>query len=91
MTTLEFAKENRDQVIENCPEGVSLSRFMNEFLGRFEATAKAYDSVCFPAFYEAIENTINTIRTDAQISSIKANNYLQDASFEASRKLSKNI
>ena len=91
MTTIEFAKENREQVIINCPEGVTLSRFMNEFLARFEATAKAYDSVCFPAFYEAIETTIETIRTDAQISSIKANNYLQDANFEASRKMSQNF
>ena len=87
MTTLEFAKENREQVIENCPEGVNLNRYMNEFLVKFNATAKSYGSVCYPAFYEAIDYVVETIRTDDEISGIKANNFLREHNAEVSRKM----
>ena len=87
MTTLEFAKENRDQVIENCPEGVDMSRFMNEFLVKFNKISTEYGSVCYPAFYDAISDTCDSIRTDAEISGIKANNFLQEHNAEVSRKM----
>ena len=87
MTTIEFAKENRQQVIENCPEGVSLNRFMTEFLVKFEKTSKDYGFVGFPSFYDAINDTVETIRTDAQIAGIEANNWLNEHNAEVSKKM----
>lgn len=87
MTTLEFAKENRQQVIENCPEGVSLNRFMNEFLAKFEKVSNEYSFVGFPSFYDAINDTVEFIHTDAEVSGIKASNFLQDHNIEVSKEM----
>lgn len=87
MTTLEFAKENRSQVIESCPEGVNLSRFMSAFIEKFNKTSKEYGFVGFPSFYDAISDTIDTIRTDAEIAGINACNWLQEHNAEVSKKM----
>ena len=89
MTTLEFAKENRNQVIENCPQGVELGRFMSEFIIKFNKTSKDYGFVGFPSFYDAINDTVETIRTDAQIAGIKANNFLQEHNAEVAKQMMK--
>lgn len=87
MTTIEFAKENREQVIENCPQGVELGRFMNEFIVKFNKISAEYGFVGFPSFYDAINETVETIRTDAQIAGIKANNFLQDHNAEVAKQM----
>ena len=87
MTTLEFAKENRQQVIENCPEGVSLNRFMNEFLAKFEMVSKEYGFVGFSSFNDALTDTVDATYTDDQINGIKSNNFLQDHNIEVNKNL----
>lgn len=87
MTIIDFAKENRQEVINNCPKGVELSRFMSEFIIKFDKISSDYGFIGFPPFYDAISDVIDTIRTDVEIAGLNANNFLREHNAEASRKM----